>query len=205
MKGVVFMNTVIIYAHPNPISFNAALAEVVQEEMEKLGSQVKIKDLYGMDFNPCLGEEDFKAFRRGEIPHDIQEEQEDITWADHLVFITPIWWINFPAILKGYFDRVFSVGFAYKVTSQGFVGLLTEKQALVITTSGADQSQAKKYGMLDVLKATIDGIFSTCGFASWQHINLYAVPSVSDQEREQMLVDTRRTVERWASGLELNR
>ncbi len=199
------MNTVIIYAHPNPISFNAALAEVVQEEMEKLGSQVKIKDLYGMNFDPCLGEEDFKAFRRGEIPHDIQVEQDDIAWADHLVFIAPIWWMNFPAILKGYFDRVFSAGFAYKVTSQGLVGLLTEKQALVITTSGADQAQAEKYGMLDVLKITLNGILGTCGFGSCQHINLYAVPSVSDQEREQMLAETRKTVKRWVSGLELNR
>lgn len=196
------MKTVIIYAHPNPISFNAALAEVVQEEMEKLGSQVKVKDLYGMDFNPCLGEEDFKAFRRGDIPADIQEEQDDISWADHLVFIAPIWWINFPAILKGYFDRVFSAGFAYKVTSQGFVGLLNRKKVLVITTSGADRAQAEKYGMLDVLKATIAGIFTTCGFSSCEHINLYAVPSVYDQEREEMLVEVKKTVLHWAAGME---
>lgn len=196
------MNTVIIYAHPNPISFNAALAEVVQEEMEKLGAQVRVKDLYGMDFNPCLGEEDFKAFRRGEIPPDVQAEQDDISWADHLVFIAPIWWINFPAILKGYFDRVFSVGFAYKVTSQGFAGLLTKKKALVITTSGADQAQAEKFGMMEVMKTTVAGIFSTCGFSSCQHVNLYAVPSVSDQEREEMLVQIKATVQSWVTGIE---
>lgn len=192
------MNAVIVYAHPNPISFNAALAEVVQGEMEKNGINVKVKDLYGMDFNPCLGEEDFKAFRRGEIPPDIQEEQDDLTWADLLVVIAPIWWMNFPAILKGYFDRVFSAGFAYKISDQEFTGLLVGKRALLITTSGADEGRAQKSGMLDVLKMTIAGIFSISGFASYEHLNLYGVAHVSDKEREDMVIEVRNTINRWA-------
>lgn len=194
------MNAVIIYAHPNPISFNAALAEVAQEEMEKNGIIVKVKDLYGMDFNPCLGEEDYKAFRRGEIPPDVGQEQDDISRADLLVIIAPIWWLNFPAILKGYFDRVFSAGFAYKISEQEFTGLLEGKRALLITTSGADEGRAQRSGMLDVLQATIAAIFSISGFASYEHLNLFGVSHVSDGEREEMVIKVRNTIKRWATA-----
>lgn len=194
------MKALIIYAHPNPISFNAALAEIVQEEMEQQDVAVKVKDLYGMDFNPILGEEDFKALRHGHVPEDIREEQSDIIWADLLVVVAPVWWFSFPAILKGYFDRIFSVGFAYENTPTGMRGLLEGKRALVITTSGADEDRAAASGTLDILGKTISGIFGKSGFAGFDHINLFAVPSISDEERKAMLVNIRDTVANWIQG-----
>ena len=137
------MNALVIYAHPNPLSFNAALATVVEEELQKKGAEVNVKDLYGMDWNPVLSEDDFRSFHTGKLPEDISSEQNDVKQADFIVVIAPVWWYSVPAILKGYFDRVFSIGFAYEYTKTGSRGLLTDKKALVITTSGADEQTAE--------------------------------------------------------------
>lgn len=192
------MNAVVVYAHPNPLSFNAALATVVEEELEKKGIEVKVKDLYGMDWNPVLSEDDFQGFHSGKIPEDIKLEQADVKSADLIVVIAPVWWYSVPAILKGYFDRVFSIGFAYEYTETGPRGLLTGKKALVITTSGADQNSAEASGMLETInKSLVKGIFGFSGFADYQYKNLFAVPTVSDQERKQMLTEVRELVQNY--------
>ena len=76
------MNTLLLYAHPNPHSFNAAIAQVIKEEIEKKGGPLKVKDLYAMNFNPVLSQEDFQAFHSGQLPQDIKQEQADVSWAD---------------------------------------------------------------------------------------------------------------------------
>ena len=193
------MNALVIYAHPNPLSFNAALATVVEEELQKKGAEVNVKDLYGMDWNPVLSEDDFRSFHTGKLPEDISSEQNDVKQADFIVVIAPVWWYSVPAILKGYFDRVFSIGFAYEYTKTGSRGLLTDKKALVITTSGADEQTAETSGMLDAMKTSlVDGIFGFSGFQEYQHKNLFAVPTVSAEERKQMLDEVRKIIKDYA-------
>ncbi len=181
------MNALIIYAHPNPGSFNAALAGVAEDMLEQSKINLKVKDIYGLEFNPVLSEEDFKAFHTGHLPEDIQAEQADVKWADLLIIITPVWWYSFPAILKGYIDRVFSIGFAYQYDSDGPHGMLGGKKVLVITTSGAEEETAISTGMLEVIRTMVNGIFNFCGFDFIQYENYYAVPTVTDQERKGML------------------
>lgn len=189
------MKSLVIYAHPNPLSFNAALAKVTEEELARKG-EVRVKDLYRMNWNPVLSEQDFKDFHLGKIPADIQKEQEDIAGADGLVLIAPVWWYSVPAILKGYIDRVFSIGFAYEYTDSGPRGLLTDKKALVITTSGADEKTAQQSGMLEAVKnSMVDGLFGFCGFKSFQYRNLFSVTTVSDADRKQLLSDTRKLIQ----------
>jgi len=127
---------------------------------------------------------------------DISSEQSNVSWADLVIFIYPIWWFEQPAILKGWVDRVLAVGFAYKPIDKGIEGLLGPKKAVVITTSGADETSAKHGGMIDAINTVmINGTLSQCGFQNVQYKNLFAVPTVSDEERKNMLQQVRELVQ----------
>lgn len=186
------MKALVIYTHPNPASFNAAILGLVKDELVNKGAEVKVKDLYAMNWNPVLSANDFQQLIAGKAPEDIAREQGDVIWADVLVLISPIWWFSVTAMLKGYIDRVFSQGFAYDYTEKGPIGLLKGKRAAVITTSGADENIANQTGMIAAINtAIVHGIFTYCGFAEAKYLNCYAVPLVSDTERKRMLEDVK--------------
>lgn len=189
------MNALVIYAHPNPQSFNAALASTVCEELVNGGINVKFKDLYAMDWNPVLTARDFEGYQSGNLPTDIQTEQSDISWADLIIMVAPVWWVSVPAILKGYIDRVFSNGFAFEYTGAGIRGKLTGKKALLITTSGADEKVALQGTMVETIRrAAVNSVFGFCGFAEYKYKNFFAVPTASAQERAAMLAELRQLV-----------
>jgi len=189
------VKTVVLYAHPNPKSFNAAILGVIKEELSQKEAEIRVKDLYAMNWNPVLSADDFQQMLGGQMPEDIAREQADVAWADTLIVICPLWWFTVPAILKGYIDRVMSQGFAYQYTETGPVGLLKGKRAAVITTSGADENIAKQSGMIESIKASIiNGVFSYCGFEDARYMNCYAVPLVSDADRKSMLEEVREFV-----------
>lgn len=193
------MNVVIVYAHPNPQSYHAAVAQAVKEEVEKKGWQVKFKDLYAMSWNPVLSQSDFAAFHNGNIPADIMAEQADVSWSDLVIMISPVWWSSVPAILKGYIDRVFSIGFAYEYTPTGPRGKLGGKKALLITGSGTDEQAAQANGLITAIKRTlVDGFFGFCGFAEFKYKNLAAVTVVTDEERKKMLTDIRELIKSYS-------
>jgi len=185
------MNTLLVYAHPSAQSFNAALVKVIQEEIVKKGDQIKVKDLYSMNWNPVLSQKDFEGYHSGNLPEDIKLEQDDVSWADLVIMVSPVWWYSIPAILKGYIDRVFSLGFAYKYTATGPLGLLKGKKGLFITTSGANQQDAEFGGMMKTLDKSLLGVFSFSGFSEKRLHNLFAVTTVSDEQRKQMLTEVR--------------
>jgi len=182
------LKTLVLYAHPNPKSFNAAILEAIKEELDKKEAAVRVKDLYAMNWNPVLSAADFQRMLAGQMSEDIAKEQADVTWADLLIVVSPIWWYTLPAILKGYIDRVMCQGFAYRYTETGPEGLLKGKRAAIITTSGADENTAKQSGMTESIKVSIvNGIFGFCGFEDTRYMNFYAVPQVSDGVRKRML------------------
>ncbi|AGL02049.1 NAD(P)H-dependent oxidoreductase [Desulfoscipio gibsoniae] len=189
------MKALVIFCHPNPKSFNAAILDVVKQELEQRAAEIKVKDLYAMNWNPVLSASDFQQFLANQKPEDIAGEQADVAWADILVLISPIWWFSVPAMLKGYIDRVMSQGFAYEYTDNGPRGLLPGKRAAIITTSGADENTANQSGMMQAINTSfVNGIFAFCGFADVKYINYYAVPMVSNEERKQMLDNVRQFI-----------
>lgn len=192
------MNTLLVYAHPNAQSFNAALVKVIQEEIVKKGDQIKVKDLYAMNWNPVLSQKDFEGYHSGNLPEDIKLEQTDVAWADLVIMVAPVWWYSIPAILKGYIDRVFSLGFAYRYTATGPLGLLKGKKGLFITTSGANQQDAEYGGMMKTLDRSLVGVFAFSGFAEKKHHNLFAVTTISEDERKQMLTEVRELIRSFA-------
>jgi len=86
------MKYLIIYAHPNPASFNHAIKETISEELIKNNKDFEIRDLYKIGFNPVLSAGDLAAIQNGAVSHEIKTEQDYIRTSDILIFIFPIWW-----------------------------------------------------------------------------------------------------------------
>ena len=109
------MNHLIIFAHPNSErSFGRAIANRIEQISQEKGVNVFFRDLYEMNFNPILSHEELQNTNKGIIPEDIQQEHDFILQADLITLVYPLWWMGFPAILKGYLDRVLSHGLPIK-------------------------------------------------------------------------------------------
>lgn len=164
------MKHLIIYAHPNPNSLNSHFKNTLVEHLEKNHHKVIVRDLYQLNFNPVLSLEDMAGQLKGLVAEDVKQEQEYITQADCITFIYPIWWTGLPAIMKGYIDRVFSYGFAYRYDKGVQKGLLTGKQTIIINTHGKSHEEYTTIGMDKALSLTSDkGIYIYCGFEIKQH------------------------------------
>jgi len=164
------MKNLIIYAHPNPASLNHFFKQTVLESLEKSGQEVIVRDLNEINFNPALSLEDMRGQRMGQVAEDVQTEQDFITWADRIIFIYPIWWTGMPAIMKGYIDRVFSYGFAYKYDQGVQKGLLSGKSTIIINSHGKSNAEYAESGLDKALALTSDtGIFNYCGLDIQQH------------------------------------
>jgi putative NADPH-quinone reductase len=123
----------IINGHPFKGSFNYALAESYRKGAEQSGASVEMINLGELDFNPNL---QYGYSKRMEHEPDLVNAWEKIKAADHLVWVFPLWWNGFPAIMKGFIDRLFLPGmaFAYRENSIFWDKLLTNKTSRIITT-----------------------------------------------------------------------
>ncbi|MEI6650461.1 MAG: NAD(P)H-dependent oxidoreductase [Candidatus Moraniibacteriota bacterium] len=127
----------IIYAHFNKSGHNGEVLKSVEDYLIGKGKSYEVLDLYGIGFDPVLRAEEMADRGMSTTDVKVRELQEKIAAEREFMFIYPTWWSNVPAILKGFYDRVFSRGFAFRYRSNGFPeGLLKGKRALVITTSG---------------------------------------------------------------------
>src|SRR5690606_9805111 len=182
--------TLIVIAHPDPNSFNQAIKTHLVAALNEQNHWVKVRDLYALKFNPVLSLDELKRYesQEGEVPIDVKAEQDEILWADHLIFIYPTWWWSMPAVMKGYIDRVFVPGFAFEVGDKGIEGLLEGKTAWIIQTTGSDQDYIEENGLDKMVKTPIEiGLFNFCGIDVVDHQILAGVPFVTDGEREEML------------------
>jgi putative NADPH-quinone reductase len=123
----------IINGHPNPASFNFAIAESYKNGAIASGSQIETITIADLQFNPNL---QFGYQKRVDLEPDLLESWKKIQNADHLVWIHPVWWGGLPAITKGFIDRLFLPGmaFQYKENSIWWDKLLRGKTAHIITT-----------------------------------------------------------------------
>jgi NAD(P)H dehydrogenase (quinone) len=191
------MNTLIILAHPCEESFNAAICNEVKDHLTNHKNyEVKIRDLYKLNFNPVLTEDNHTSFYQTKLPKHIQLEQNEIIWADNLVFIFPTWWCGMPAILKGYFDHVFTNGFAFRFGMGEVDGLLKGKKAVIFQTTSQTEESMKPTQLVSSMETVMDvGIFDYCGIDVITHKFFYSVPHVDKQTREKMLKEVKGVVD----------
>ncbi len=173
----------IIYAHPSPNSFSFQLKDALCDESKRRGWQVNIRDLYQIGFDPVLWPKDLENLSKGQITDSIKYEQQLIEEADIISLVYPLWWAGFPAILKGYIDKVLSYGFAYKADKNGITGLLTGKKVYLYTSMGNTLEQYESKGLLEAFKKIQgDEIFEFCGMNVQQHQFFPQIPSASINE-----------------------
>jgi NAD(P)H dehydrogenase (quinone) len=166
----------IIVAHPGADSFTSHMAQAYQEAVLAKGGSVVFRDLYRIGFNPCLGENEIPWSAHFAVPPDVAEERERLKDVAVFVLFYPLWLNAPPAILKGYLERVFGVGFAYKRGRGGNEPLLTGRCLLSVSSSGAPTDWVTKTGAWQALRTLFDTHFATvCGLEVVDHIHFGGV------------------------------
>ena len=129
----------LVFAHPLGESLNARLAATVEAQAKAAGWQVSRRDLYAEGFDPRLTPDERTGFY-ATPPATLAAEKAELAAAEVLILVFPTWWFGFPAILKGWFDRVWAPGTAYD-HSPGFGPMLPRlqnlREVLAVTTMGA--------------------------------------------------------------------
>ncbi len=123
----------IINGHPDENSYCRALAKAYKKGALTTGAELKEILVADLEFNPNL---QFGYGKRMELESDLLDAWEKIKWADHLVWIYPVWWASLPAILKGFIDRLFLPGLVFIKRENSLLadGLLKDKSARIIST-----------------------------------------------------------------------
>jgi len=212
------MNTIkralIVFAHPDPQSYTAALKDAAVAELEAAGVEVTVSDLYAMGFAAVAGPDDVtqrlseehfnlaleqgNALAKGALAPEIVAEQDKLRAADLVIFQFPMWWFGFPAILKGWVDRVLSYKFAYGVDEWWDKGPFRDKRAMVAVTTGTPRSAYSSDGrngdIERILWSTEAGVLAICGFQVVPAFIAYGAPWIGDEGRAAQIAAYRRAV-----------
>lgn len=149
------MNILIVYSHPCKKSYTFQVLEHLKSEIAKQNWNLEISDLYEMNFQSDMSEAEYEreGFAKTElpIPQDVLAEHAKIEKADCIIFLYPVWWSDCPAKLKGWFDRVYSVGYAY---GQNEISkkMKTIPYGLVICTAGHPNEFLEEINMAQSMK-----------------------------------------------------
>jgi NAD(P)H dehydrogenase (quinone) len=182
------MKVLMVYAHPEPASFGAALRDAGVHALEQEGHSVEVSDLYAMDFNPVARASDFKTRRfpnqlqydreqkhasaQAGFVDDIQAEIDKLLWCDVLILQFPLWWFSVPAIMKGWLDRVLVNGICYGAGRRLENGGLSGRKAMVAMTTGCYEAMMASDGMLGDLQ----NILWPIQFGAFTYTGLQVLP-----------------------------
>lgn len=210
------MKVLIVYAHPEPSSFNGSMKDLAVKVLTSQGHDVQVSDLYAIGWNPETGPHDFTggrsdpdrlsiareqthAMEHGTIAPEIKAEQDKLLQADFLILQFPIWWFGPPAILKGWFDRVFARGFAYHTGRKYDTGIFKNKLAMVATTTGTSAQTYAPDGidgsLLTVLWPIHNGLLRYAGFDVLAPFVAHMPGKIGEAGRAEQLASYERRLE----------
>ncbi len=173
----------VILGHPSKNSLNRAMAEAYIDGAKRRHEVLSIF-LSDIKFNPILSDEDNK---NSKLEKDLIDAQEKIRWADHIVFIYPIWWTAPPAILKGFIERTFLPRFAFKYQKGGkVIKLLKGKTASLIMTTGGKKIWYKLFGWI-MNKPMSVGTLGFCGIKTKKQIFISDIRKVEEKKAKRIL------------------
>jgi NAD(P)H dehydrogenase (quinone) len=160
MRGSSIMHVYILFAHPGKESFTREVLASFIRGLEEAGHTHELGDLYDMhfrtDMDPSQYERETGLRPEAPVPEDVSAEQEKIGRADALVFIYPVWWSGCPAKLKGWFDRVWTYGYAYTYDDAvGGVHVSSKidiEKALVICPAGHTEEHLEETGIAESMR-----------------------------------------------------
>ncbi|CCK71562.1 NAD(P)H-dependent oxidoreductase KNAG_0H01480 [Huiozyma naganishii CBS 8797] len=197
------MKIFIVFAHPESRSYGGSLLKSMVEHLTSQGHEVRVADLYKQGFKATVTEDDFLNFEKGSrlkgidasiaaaaadaFTDDVKEAQANLMWADFVLFQSPLWWFSVPAILKGWFDRVFSGGFAYgtpeddKLKNSTLIG---RKAMLVLTAAIKKEPSTGKsihVPMNDLLLPITRGTLKFIGLTVLPSYVMYDVDNATEE------------------------
>ena len=177
------MKHAVILAHPSAESLNATIARTYGDELRKHGNEVQTRDLYALGFDPCLKAEEIPGPAAPRFRKDVVDERALLSDVDVFAFVYPLWFNAPPAILKGYVDRVFGMGFGFGPAFGGTEPLLGGKRLISFTTSGAPDAWARETGVVEALRRIFDDhLAGTCGLAVLDHVHFGGMVSGLTEE-----------------------
>jgi putative NADPH-quinone reductase len=185
------MRVLVVYCHPVPESFCAALRDTALQAINAKGCEARLVDLYAEKFDPVMTCDERRHYNN-QAPADpaLRAHIEHLHWAEAIVFVYPTWWYGLPAILKGWLDRVWTPGFAYDLTPEAWRGDINGRQpkrthtkALIIQTTIFDK-RAYDAGLREAMRMVIDEFTLTYpGIKNVEREYLYAVHGADDATR----------------------
>jgi NAD(P)H dehydrogenase (quinone) len=194
------MRVLVIYCHPMPDSFNAALRDEAVEALTAAGHSVELRDLYAEGFDPVLSTQQRTVyFNEAETLSGMEDHVAALLRADWLILVYPTWWFGMPAMLKGWFDRVWLPGVAFRVGGpKVLVPLLTNIQRIgVVTTYGSPRWLLWRVGWPDYLVVR-RGLQPLCAPGCRVHwLGLTRMDVDDPIRRQRFLVRVRRNLSKW--------
>lgn len=194
------MRALVVYAHPVPESFGAALRDTTVAALRDSGHEVKLLDLYASGFDPVMGAEERRVYNEpviNEVP--VADHLALIKWCEILVFVYPTWWYGPPAMLKGWLERVWvpHVTFTMPTATHGArPGMTNIRKLSVVTTCGATWMLSKIVGEPG-RRILLRGIRTLCHpLCRTSYMALYKMDSSTPESRARYLAKVDRKIGR---------
>jgi putative NADPH-quinone reductase len=191
-------NVLVLLAHPNPRSFNHAIAGAVVDTLKANGHVPWFHDLQAERFDPVTTAEELA--RDAVLPPVIEAHVDEAVRADGIVVVHPNWWSAPPAILRGWVDRVLRPGRAYTFEPDGMggarpVGLLRASQAIVFNTANTPQEKEERFLGDPLQTHWLKVVFGLCGVRSVERRNFSPVIISTPEQRQEWLEEVRLLVQ----------
>ena len=194
------MKVLVVYCHPVPESFGAALRDAAVETLRGAGHDLRLIDLYAENFNPVMCCEERRSYNdRAPLDPALLPHIEAIRWAEAILFVYPTWWYGLPAMLKGWLDRVWATDIAFSLSpSGGIVPKMTHIRKIgIVTTCGAPWWLSHLIGHPG-RKTILRGIRALCGrHCRTMFMAHYRMDASTPQSRAAYLARVRKKLARF--------
>ena len=178
------MKVLLVLCHPRADSFTAAIADTFARHAIAAGHEIEHFDLYREGFDPVMREIDEPSWDNLDKVYsdEVLTEMARIERNQAIVMVCPIWWWSFPAMLKGWIDRVWNLGFAYGPQK------LSLQKGMLIGTCASSAERFAKHGMDTAIDTQLGaGIMGYCGIDEYR-VELFHDAVTDDVTRESLLI-----------------
>jgi NAD(P)H dehydrogenase (quinone) len=182
------MNTLIVYAHPGHAGHHGYFLDQIKTILDNKKIVYEVLDLYALNYDPILKIEELGSRTAHKISEVTLDYQEKVKNADKLIFIYPTWWQGMPAILKGFFDRVFASGFAFVYKGGLPVALLKGKKAAVFSATGGPKIINKFLIGDRGMKIIVKNILGFCGIKA-KGFSVGSARELTDGHKKQIITE----------------
>lgn len=182
----------IIYAHPYPGSFNHAILQTIMDQLQKSGKKFALMDLYADGFDAAVRQPDLALYNQGGTNDQLAIKYMDILKkSQQVIFIYPVWWGVEPAIVQGFYDKVFLKDFAWKYSPEGrLLPLLSIDKTFIFSTSDAPGHVFRAY-FEDYLPVHV---FDQVGLRNLVWRNLDGITRSTETQRKNFLELAAKTI-----------